>query len=293
MIKHSEIENLIEVLTYLDYDLTNPLLGFMKVFGYFDASGHHDGKDVLGNDPPAVIVAGYLSTPLKWKQFDLRWNKMLADFNVPHFHAADLMSRKGPFLDWQNDRVHALISESYSVINSCVIYGLGMAVMRKDYDEVCEAHPAIKEIILRSPYSFCTLRCWESGVDWARSSQYDETIKYIFESGDPGQHDVLEAHSFACEDEAVRKFWRFNVGGLTFEDGKKITPLQAADFLSYSLYKEQYRLTYNPTAAQRPTVQGFLEIPGTYKFYVKEHLLDYIKDAVEDFREQQQNEKET
>lgn len=274
---------MIEGLTYLDEN-ENQLLGFMRIFGYFDASGNHEGKDWQGNESPAVIVAGFLSTPLKWQQFDKKWKQMLADANVTCFHASEFVPKKGEFSGWSKEQSDKFIAQALSIINGHVLHGVAMSLLREDYKRVVALHDKAVPLLFRSPYYFCTMRCWESGVDWARRYKYDDSIKYIFESGDAHQHDILKAHASTYSDHEAMKFWRFNVGELTFADGAKTTPLQAADFLAYAMYKEQYRLTYTPNEAQRPTIQTFLQIPGTYKYYVEEHLHEYIEEMIEMYR---------
>ena len=254
----------------------------MRIFGYFDASGAHGNKDGRGNHSPAVVVAGFLSTPFKWQEFDKKWKRLLADAEVPYFHAAELIGKKGVYSGWSKEQTHDFIAKALAIIKGSVLYGIGMALLRDDYYKVIALHPVI-ENIFGNPYNFCTIRCWETGIDWARLYKHEETIKYIFESGDHRQHEILKAHAHACKDEEVRKFWRFGAGELVFEDGAQTTPLQAADFLAYSMYREQYRLSYTPGEPQRQTVQTFLQIPGMYKYYVEEHLHEYIKEVIDEY----------
>jgi hypothetical protein len=256
----------------------------MRVCGYFDASGWHDNKDNRGNHSPAIIVAGFLSTPHKWQQFDKKWKQMLADANVSCFHATDLIGKKREFTGWSSEQVHLFIGKALEIIDSCVLFGLSMSVLRDDYNKAIDLHPEVKNI-LGTPYNFCTMRCWESGVDWARKLNYDDAIKYIFEQGDKQQHDILKAHAYLSSDKECREFWRFGIGQLTFAEKVKTTPLQAADFLAYAMYKNQYRISYTPTESQRLTTKTFLRIPGTHKYYVEQHLHEYIQDAVDEYNE--------
>ena len=46
---------------------------------YFDDSGTHQGS-------PAISVAGYMSTPDRWKRFESEWRETLDAYGVEFFH---------------------------------------------------------------------------------------------------------------------------------------------------------------------------------------------------------------
>lgn len=254
----------------------------MKVWGYYDASGAHDNPDGQGNRSPAVSVAGYLATPNQWQQFDKRWRGVLDEAGAPYFHATEFVARVGPYKGWPEEKRHKFSKDLVEVISGNVLYGVGMALLRADYEKVVAAIPAARKLF-GSPYTFCSWRCFETGVDWARGAKYQESIKYIFESGDEFCSEVLRAHTKACEKDQVREFYKFGgAGSLTFEDGVKVTPLQAADFLAYELYKEMHRVTYPKQQATytRGSFVALYNIPGCYKQYTEEDLMGYIDDAI-------------
>jgi hypothetical protein len=278
------LEVLLDLLLFPDGDESRVIIGAMKVWGYFDASGHHDNLDGQGRPSPAVTVAGYLATPLQWKQFDKDWKKRLDEAGLPYFHMTDFVSQQKLFKnrnDWPKEKRDRLITDLIQIISNNVIYGVGMAIVRADYNKVIEALPIVRKFF-GSPYTFCSIRCFETGVDWARAAKYDETIKYIFESGDEHQHEVLAAHTSICKDDKRREFYRFGVGSLTFEDGARVRPLQAADILAHELYKEMGRQVYpnKQYPYTRESMAVLHSISGTYKHYNEEDLMGYLEDAV-------------
>ena len=68
-----------------------------KITSYFDASS--------GQEHPAVIVAGYISTVAQWKKFDKEWRKVLArrEFDVPYFHMKEFAHSAEVFKSWKGD----------------------------------------------------------------------------------------------------------------------------------------------------------------------------------------------
>jgi hypothetical protein len=254
----------------------------MKVWGYFDASGTHDNLDSQSRPSPSVSVAGYLATPKQWLQFDRDWKAILDGAGVPYFHATEFVARIGVYKGWSEEKRDKFIKDLIQAIYNNVTYGVGMAVLRSDFDRVVAAIPETK-YIFGSPYHFCSLMCFATGVDWARESKYDETIKYIFENGDEYKHQVLNAHTKACKDERVREFFRFRAGELTFDDGVKVRPLQAADFLAYELYREMQRKVYpNPKYPYtRNSLMALLRVRGEYKEYREDDLVGYVNDFIE------------
>jgi hypothetical protein len=47
--------------------------------------------------PPSMVVAGFLTSAKLWKEFEKRWAKMLARFDIAYFRMVDLAHFKGPF----------------------------------------------------------------------------------------------------------------------------------------------------------------------------------------------------
>jgi hypothetical protein len=256
----------------------------MKVWGYFDASGTHDNLDSQGRPSPAVSVAGYLATPKQWEQFDKDWKQRLDKDNLPYFHMAEFVAQGGLFKkrnEWPKERRDALIQDLIKIIGYNMTYGLGMVVFRADYDRVIAREPQVATV-LGSPYAFCSFRCFESAVDWARRAKYRESIKYVFESGDGFKHQVQDTHTFICNQDSLREFYKFS-GSLTFDDGVKTRPLQAADILAWELNKELYRRLYpdEKRPYTRNSLTVLMEIPGDYKEYTEADLTGYLQDFVE------------
>jgi hypothetical protein len=255
----------------------------MKVWGYFDASGTHDDLDRQGRPSPAVSVAGYLATPKQWQNFAVSWRERLAEDKLPYFHMASFVAQMGIFknrYEWPKERRDALILDLIRIIQGGVIYGIGMSVRRADYDRVMKALPSARKVF-GSPFTFCSYMCLMTGRDWAYEAKYTDSIKYIFEDGDEFKHEVLDAHARACADDKTREFYNFSAGGLTFEDGTKVGPLQAADILAYECYREEKRKVYEDIFYTRNSAMALFSIQGEYKYYTEEDVVGYLMDFID------------
>lgn len=278
------LEDLLDLLTFPDFNESS-VIGFMKVWGQFDAGGTHTSLDRQGRPPIAVSVAGYLATPRQWIQFDKEWSKGLNEVGLAYFHMAEFVARKGIFAKLTDKERADLIPRLIGIISANVIYGLGMAVLRADYDRLMAEEPQAGKV-LGSPYAFCAFRCFESATDWAIDANYNESIRYVFEDSDEFKHQVMDTHTFICKHDALREKYRFLGGSLTFEDGKKSKPLQAADILAWEMNRELNRRAYpnEDYPYTRNSMMALFEIGGDYKSYTEEELREYLRDFAEDRR---------
>lgn len=260
----------------------------MKVWGYLDAGGTHSNPDREGKTSPAVSVAGFLATPLQWKGLDKQWKERLDQDHLRYFHMSSFMANRDIFekcKNWTQERRDKLVSDLAWIIFGNVTYGLGMAVFRQDYQEVINQLP-IAAKVLGTPYAFCSYRCIESGTDWASRAKSNDAIRYIFERGDPGCNEVLNTHTFMCKSETLRERYRISAGSLTFEDGVKTRPLQAADLLAWEMGAEYKRRFYPEPEAPytRDSLACLMSIPGDYKEYPKADLEQYLDQFVSEQR---------
>lgn len=255
----------------------NRILGFMKLFGYYDCGGHGAGLDRHKRQKPTISVAGYLATAGQWWELDRLWTKRLQKDGFRDFHMTDFMAnKKGTVFEkcksWDEDRKVAFLSDLSNIILGNVTGAIGMAVYRADYDRVLADEPDVMQRALGGPFSFCAFRCFESGVDWSLKHRSREAINYIFEQGDPGADQVYETHKLFSDVRALgRRYW---IGSLTFA-AKSDSSLQAADLLTWALNRELYHQLYPEPEYEflRPTLTNLLGgVENIYKGYYEEDL---------------------
>lgn len=269
------------MLLFPDGDEDKQVIGMMRVWGHFDASGTHKNLDRLGRPSPAVAVSGYLATPKQWKYFDEEWRIVLDYAGIPFFHMTEFVARVGFYEGWTEEKRKLVIEALIAVINRNVLYGIGALVLLEDYKEVVATQRHWQ--VLGQPYTFCSKMCFYAAAMWADKYGYKDSIRYIFDQGDEHKHEVLTAHTAACGDEETSAFYRFGHGSLTFDRKDKVRPIQAADILAYEMYREMQRNVYRGESKTytRKSLGALLDTPGDYKVYGKSGLMGVIHQAEE------------
>jgi hypothetical protein len=155
----------------------------MKVTSYFDASG--------GDEHPVIIVAGYISTVPKWRNFDTEWRKVLArtEFDVPYLHMTEFAQSAGVFSDWKGNehRRRRFINALVGVIARHA--EAGFACMLKDsiWRSTNESYPWTE--VYGCSYALPGRDSVNKSHRWAEEKHHCQRneIRCVFEHGDSGQ----------------------------------------------------------------------------------------------------------
>jgi hypothetical protein len=200
-----------------------------RVTSYFDASG--------GAGHPLVIVAGYLSTVGKWKQFDAEWQRILGrqEFNVPYFHMKEFAHSTGKFEGWKGNekRRRRFINALISVIIQHCKAGFACAIKDEIWDTLNKKYP-LKELY-GCPYALAGRDCVNKTHMWAEQIHHYQRneVRCVFEDGDKGKGDLIRVVQEAQKPSPV-----FEPGRPKPALGHLGTPaLQAADFAAWELLK--------------------------------------------------------
>lgn len=184
---------------------------------YFDASGTQ-------HDQLALAVAGFMSTPDRWREFEQVWLARLAKSGLKEFHRKDLNLTRYP----------GLLSDLSSIIRDYAMHKFGMVV------RVAELHrnmPAGEyDKFHLDAYSYAARGCAAQVRQWAVKRHLRSTPGLIYAKGDAGRgqletrlrKDGFTDFAFApAKDETNRK-----TGSTT----PAAVPLQAADLLAYEVF---------------------------------------------------------
>jgi len=156
---------------------------------YYDASG----KKNLGR----VSVAGWLSTARKWADFQIRWNEVLKQFDIPYFHASSFESGARPFDgDWKRDeqRRRDLIEQLAVIIRDTALFGVASTVYYADFDAAAAIHPEIR-IRYKNPYVLAARDCMkviDTNALKLRVAGKRASAAHIFEHGDEGMGRLVD-----------------------------------------------------------------------------------------------------
>jgi hypothetical protein len=190
---------------------------------YLDDSGTHGGAEV-------TVVAGFVSTKLRWDSFRREWARALRRERIEIFRMSDLENRQGEFEGWSKERTETFRGKLFDIIRQLTLAPIGSALINDDWERVMPAH-------IRSgwggSYGWCAEDCAHQIYKWAKRTGTSGKIKFIFEKGTVGHGQVSKVFAEYATDP---KWAALQIGGHSFEE-KKLVPLQAADLLAYETYK--------------------------------------------------------
>ena len=164
----------------------------------------------------------------------------------------DFENRWGEFKGWPDERRKAFLRRLIGVIGSIKPLAVGAAMRVPDHASLCESQ---KLLVGSKPYVWCAIRSAILAMKWVEQQGSDASVACLFEAGDEGSGEVLEALTVAKKrhagfDRRLR---------LTVFVEKKEPPLQAADFFAYETAKQVLR---NIGADQRDVRKSLRRLLG-------------------------------
>lgn len=175
-----------------------------------------------------MCVAGYVSTRQRWKKFGREWEELLREEGISAFHRTDLESLQKEFKGWTAERRDRAVRRAQKIIKRWALAGVAVGFPFDLYERIIHT-PELRKRFAK-PYALCTMRCIIALSEWASEDGYRDPIDYVFDRGDEGRGQVIDA--FRVSDRE-----KYLLGTCRFEDKKKFVPLQAADILAYEVYR--------------------------------------------------------
>ena len=233
---------------------------------YADASG-----DV---DQDRIIVAGYVATIEKWTQFDYDWKLLLAKYGLPYFHMSDFAHSRPPFehLKGQAGTRRNILSGLAEIIRATVLLSIASSIRYQDFATVNKDY-ALAEAF-GCEYAMCGRDCVVRGQNVLVKMGYQgDRFRAIFEQGDVG-HGHLSR--ILVRDKKVSPIFEPSRPGIV--DGHPgLTPLQAADFVAYELFKgRQFK---DEGKEFRKSLHALSGVPWYWGQWTLEDLLEGAKKA--------------
>lgn len=192
---------------------------------YFDASGTNQGSEVL-------VVAGWVATEIQWERFSSEWTSILrsAGLDPPVFHATDF-ELPGKPEGWSKAKKIRVRQRLVTTIAKRTRHHFIVAVVLPDYARAREER--LTQGL--SPLGFAILEILKKIGAWAQRQPPALTIDYFFEEQSEGRGDVSKAFEFIGNSPQHQERFRYSAWGWV---SKSSAPVQAADMLSYEVWKE-------------------------------------------------------
>jgi len=207
------------------------------------------------NPTLVYTVACWLSTVEKWSRFGKQWKAELRNKGLDDFHMNRFENRIGEYEGWSDTERHAFLRRLKQIIKANTVYGVGVAVNCKDYDELMSRSPEIKKKWGKTYYGFdVRIILWYLG-GWADEQKYDGKIHYVFAKLGKQGGDLDGIFEECLNNKIVRERFRLSTSW-THALMKHEVRLQAADFIAYELNKR----CVNEVSAKRRYVRTSLDM---------------------------------
>jgi Protein of unknown function (DUF3800) len=223
---------------------------------YFDESGTHAGS-------PLIVIGGVVSNDLQWRYFEAEWKDMLTEFQIPYLHMRQFAHSIGPFGSWKGDekRRQHFIQRLVGILRRRVSVGIGLALLLDAYQEVVTPQ---KAVYLGKPYVLCGRLCVKLTLDWAVERKYNESIRFVFESGARGAAELQQDLTRTKAGRTVKNEHRTDT--FEFVGKKNFGALQAADFMAWELAKAMVEWKRQSRRPARESLLSLAHVPHIWRF---------------------------
>lgn len=209
---------------------------------YLDETGH--SKD---ERQKFVGIAGLLARTEDWIVFEEKWKAALAlpHFNIPHFHMTDFAARKRIYQNWSEEKRRKVFGKLMNVTESIYPLPFGAIMPMEVYRRLTEE----QQNFIIDPYFLCFQSVVAACTVFLErmNISVQEKVALIFSDQVEFRHRALQIYE---QVEEAGLYTRRSTPP-DFRDMRDFAPLQAADIITYEMYKEFERQLYRPLAAPR------------------------------------------
>jgi hypothetical protein len=233
---------------------------------YCDDSGSDAGNANL-------VVAGFSSSVDQWARFDGEWETVLAQNDIPCFHAKEFddgRRGRGRYAAWGETRRRDFMGQLLGIIVRRTFKSFGVLVNKGAYAATIGGIPKAKRYF-GAPYSFAGFSCIHMACHW-RDVQYENVpLLFTFDSGHANEGELKRAA------DAIKKSDRMIIDLATGDD-RKLPPLQAADLIAYELFAEARRKDQSKRRYSRYPLVRLDEHPNEWLILNQNNLPRMLED---------------
>lgn len=233
----------------------------MRMFeAYFDASGTHSAAKDL-------CLAGYIFKREKAFVFDVAWRQMLSKYKLPYFHMKECAHAEGVFKHLGHAGCDIAAREAIDLIKFHASKGIAFSVDKSIAANLRQGS------MWKNEYAFIVGQVFFAIRDWALSDSSGGEVSCLFESGDEGRGQAVEAAETILKETHFRQSCR--ISSFAWADKNEETPLQAADMLAWHVNK-WLGMRRRGTFKRRGDFKSLLEIPMVYHHWDRS-AVDFLK----------------
>jgi hypothetical protein len=191
---------------------------------YLDESATDSGSS------PIAVVGGVLLNFINYSELKEEWQRLLADFPElsPALHMKDFGSH-GRLATLGASRRLAIFSRASEIISKKRTYSISASLSHGEYASAFSSETQR----IHSQYELCVLLVALAIGKASVFNNYSEPIPFVLDEGNAYAEQVRRAHKEIRSIQKNSPQLELNIGGLTFEDDRSITALQAADIVCW------------------------------------------------------------
>jgi hypothetical protein len=221
-------------------------------------TAHFDESDTDG----AAVVAGFVAEAKQWVHFSREWKALLSEHSLQCFHMKNFAHSKKEFEGWNDDepKRQRFIQRAVGIIKRRVRVPIGVIIDRDLYENFVST-PA-RKVAFGNHYTTASYLCLLLTGAWAEYTSHRESVAYVFDRGNRHRTEFEEA--FNKSKDVPELVQRYRLGSLSFEDDRKLEPLQASDLIAYEMSKFWTDKKNTGKRLPRFPLEKLMELPCEY-----------------------------
>jgi hypothetical protein len=158
-------------------------LAMAMCVGYFSGGALRDSAQTFS-------VSGFVSSKVRWREFEARWSRLLRRENLTAFNADDFLNETGEFADgWSDEaRRRGLTDALGRLAEQHVFRAFSQRIALSDFDAVNAEYPFAEAVA--GPYGVCAAFLMANVRSWMAAKHRDDLTLFIFEQGDLNQREL-------------------------------------------------------------------------------------------------------
>jgi hypothetical protein len=229
---------------------------------YFDGS-----KTFSRSSPfPCLAVAGFVGDKKRWSRFQKKWRDVRKTSGIDFFHMADYEARRPPYDSWSERKRKAVLDRLISLTRETADFGAITLLPKSEFDSLDKR---TRNRFNDNPYLWCASYCIGLIARRLEREKINESVMYIFESGDQGEPEFKHAMARLVEtSEAFRR--RFRIYSIMPGLKHEIPALDSADFLAWETTRYVPIKVGAASGPMRDSVKRVLEVVPMETLYMDE-----------------------
>ncbi|HZO53672.1 MAG TPA: DUF3800 domain-containing protein [Bryobacteraceae bacterium] len=225
------------------------------------------------------VVAGVILSVSQLPHFEREWRLLLDEEKLGYFHMKEFAHFKGEFKSgWRgdSDRRANFLSRAIGIIARRCNISIGITLDRTGYQKAISVSPLVASFYVNEYTAASFMTLMRVGT-WADRNNHSDSITYVFDDGNPKRSDFDRAFHTAKAVPELRSQYR--LGDLSFDDDKRLTPLQAADFIAYEVCKVYSDIANNEQRLRRSMKALLKQVNGDWRIGSEDMLLKLAQQA--------------